>query len=68
MAIHRLKELKDMGKEDLDKTVQELETELSRERGFIASGTKAQNPGRIKEMRKVIARIKTIQKERGAIN
>ena len=65
MAILRAKEAKGMSTEELEKQMQQLHTELSRERGSVASGTQAENPGKIRETRKTIARIKTILHERG---
>jgi len=65
MAIYRIKELREKTDEELKKIEQELRTELSREKSAVKSGTKAENPGRIKEVKKTIARIKTIIKERG---
>ncbi|MBI1973524.1 50S ribosomal protein L29 [Candidatus Micrarchaeota archaeon] len=65
MAIIRLKDLKGMNSEELETKRSEIEAELSRERGSVAAGTKAENPGRIREMRKTIARIETIKRERG---
>ncbi len=65
MAIYRIKELREKTIEELEKIERELKTELSREKSAVKSGTKAENPGKIKEIRKTIARIKTIMKERG---
>jgi len=38
--------------------------DLIRERGIIATGGAPENPGRIREIRRTIARIKTIMHER----
>lgn len=45
----------------------ELRKELNTEKGLVASGGRSQNPGKIKELRRTIARIMTLisQKERG---
>ena len=64
MAIYKTKELRAMAKEELNEKLQQLETELSKEKGAVASGTKPDNPGKIREVRKTIARIITIQKEK----
>ena len=64
MAILRIKEIRRMGTEELNERLQELRTELATERGAIASGTRAENPGRIKELRRTIARILTVLNER----
>jgi len=64
MAVVKKKDLRAMGEGELKEKKQELETELSRERGAIASGTRAENPGKVREMRRTIARINTILNER----
>jgi large subunit ribosomal protein L29 len=45
--------------------LEELETELLNDRAVKAAGGAPENPGRIKELRKAIARIKTVQREEG---
>ena len=64
MAILRSKEARALGDEELDGKLQQVRTEFAREKGTVASGMKAENPGKIREMRKTIARILTIQSER----
>ena len=64
MVILRIKEIRRMGSEELNEKLQELHTELATEKGAIASGTRAENPGRIKELRRTIARILTVLHER----
>ena len=64
MAVVKKKDLRMMGEGELKEKKQELEAELSREKGAIASGTRAENPGKIREMRRTIARINTILNER----
>lgn len=51
--------------EALKSRLSELRNELRVDRANVASGGKASNPGRIKELRKSIARILTVLKERG---
>jgi len=63
MAILRSEEIRDMSKEEMDDKIFELRSELLRERSKIASGGVADNPGRIKEIRRTIARILTIRTE-----
>ncbi len=63
MAILRNEEIRDMSGEEMDDKIFELRSELLRERSKIASGGVADNPGRIKEVRRTIARILTIKKE-----
>ena len=65
MAIIRLKELRQLGNAEIKEKRQQLKTELSSEKGAIAASTKPENPGKIKEIKKTIARINTILHERG---
>ncbi len=64
MAILRAKELRALSIPELENKLKELEAELRLERGAIASGVAPKNPGKIKEIRRTIARIKTIIKEK----
>ena len=64
MAIFRVDELRNMSPEELGEELVNLKSELIRERGLVVSGGAPENPGRIKEVKRSIARIKTIQKER----
>ena len=64
MAIYKSKDLRGMSNEELNEKLEQLKTELSKERGSVSSGTKAENPGKIREIRKTIARIHTIKKEK----
>lgn len=63
MAILRPTDVRKMKPEELRKRVLELQTELSKERGSISVGAPTASSGRIREIRKSIARIKTINKE-----
>ncbi|MCS7134949.1 MAG: 50S ribosomal protein L29 [Candidatus Aenigmarchaeota archaeon] len=58
------KDLKKMNDAELDKLLKDLRLELMKERGNIAMGGTVKNPGRIREIRKNIARILTIKTER----
>jgi large subunit ribosomal protein L29 len=64
MAIFRVDELRNMSPEELVEELDTLKSELIRERGLVVSGGAPENPGRIKEIKRSIARIKTITKER----
>jgi large subunit ribosomal protein L29 len=64
MAIIRVKELRELSDAELEKKLKELRGELMRARTQIASGAPPDNPGRIRELRKTIARILTILRER----
>lgn len=63
MALLRTKEIRNISRNDLEKKLEELELELSKEKASAFIGT-AKKPGRIKEIRRTIARIKTVIGER----
>ena len=64
MAILRIKELREMNEKDLDKKLNELKLELAKEKANINIGASVTSPGRIKEIKRTIARIETIKKEK----
>ena len=57
----KFKEIKQMNKDDLIKKVVELKKELMKLRAQVATGTTPQNSGRINQIRKIIAKAKTVQ-------
>jgi len=63
MPILRVKEIRDMPSEERMKKLNELKTELIRLKTMIEAGGTVENPARIKELRKTIACILTIEKE-----
>jgi large subunit ribosomal protein L29 len=63
MAILRKKEIRAMSSEDRRKKVNELQTELVRLRTMVKAGGSIENPSRIRELRKTIARLLTIENE-----
>ena len=65
MAILKTNEIKDMSDKDLEKKLTDLYLELAKERAQLKIGGSPENPGRIKEIRRTIARILTIKKLRG---
>jgi len=65
MTLIHVEELRDMTAAERAAELEEFETELLNERAVKAAGGAPENPGRIKELRKAIARIKTIQREEG---
>lgn len=65
MAILRTNEIRDMTPAERQQELEELETELLNSRAIQAAGGAPENPGRIGEIRRTIARIKTIQREEG---
>lgn len=63
MPILRLKDIRAMSSEDRRKKLTELRTELMRLKTMIKAGGAVENPGRIRELRKTVARILTIENE-----
>lgn len=59
----RIKEIRSMEKKDLNKRLSELWLELTKEIGNVKRGRAIKNPGKIRVLRKDIARILTIKKE-----
>jgi len=68
MPLLRTKEIRAMDAEAIAKKLSELRDELMHERGVAAMGGAPPNPGKIRALRKNIARILTIMSEeqRGA--
>lgn len=56
-------EIRDMTEAEREKKLQDLRTELSNERAIAASGGAVENTGKIKTLRRTIARILTIMRE-----
>ncbi|KAF5420954.1 MAG: 50S ribosomal protein L29P [ANME-2 cluster archaeon HR1] len=65
MAILRVDEIRNMSREERLDELDNLNNELIRERAIASAGGAPENPGRIGEIRRTIARIKTINKELG---
>lgn len=62
MAILRNSEMREMNSEELDDKLVQLQNDLMKMRGVLASGGIPENVGRMRETRKMIARILTIKK------
>jgi len=65
MSIFRMEEIRKMGEQERQEELETLMKDLLHERGMIATGGAPDNPGRIGEIRKAIARIKTVRGEKG---
>ena len=63
MPLLRTKEIRTMDADTLSKKLVELRDELMHERGVAAMGGAPPNPGKIRALRKNIARILTIMSE-----
>ena len=66
MALLRTKEIRAMDAAAREKKLRELRDELMHERGVAAMGGAPPNPGKIRALRKNIARLYTIQAQEGA--
>lgn len=63
MPILRIKDIRSMSYEDRRKKLDELRTELSRLQTMIRAGGAVENPARVHELRKTIARVLTVDSE-----
>ncbi len=61
MAIIKKNDLKKMSNEELEKKMLDLQKQLMKSNAQISAGTTPENPGRVREIKKTIARI--IQKQ-----
>ena len=64
MPLLKTDEIRGMEEEELRDTLEELRDELLHEKGQAAMGGAPESPGRIKAIRKNIARILTVMNEK----
>jgi large subunit ribosomal protein L29 len=65
MTILYPEEIRDMTPAEREAELDDIETELLNAKAVQAAGGAPDDPGRISELRRTIARIKTIQREEG---
>lgn len=58
--MKQMKELKKINSEELNKRLEELTKELMKYNAQISTGTPPENPGQVRNVKRTIARIKTI--------
>jgi large subunit ribosomal protein L29 len=63
MPILRLKDISDMSSEERTTKLSELRAELARLKTMVRAGGAVENPARMRELRKTIAKILTIENE-----
>jgi len=63
MPIIRVKEIREMSPEERTKRLNDFRTELMRLKTMVKAGGTVENPARIKELRRAIARILTVERE-----
>ena len=61
MPILRKREISQLLPDERQKRLRELRTELAKMRTTVESGGRMENPARIREIRKTIARLMTIE-------
>ncbi len=64
MVILRSSEIRKLGGKELEDKVTELKKELMKLRSQISTGTLPESPGKVKEIKRTLARINTIQNQR----
>jgi large subunit ribosomal protein L29 len=67
MAILHVEEIRDMTPAEREAELEDLETELLNAKAVQAAGGMPENPSRPGELKRTIARIKTIQREEGDV-
>ena len=68
MTVLHPAEIRDMTPAEREAELEDLETELLNAKAVQAAGGAPENPGRVSELKKAIARIKTIQREEGDLS
>jgi large subunit ribosomal protein L29 len=64
MPIVRMNDIRKWTSEELEKKLEEYRSELLEQRALQASGGAIENPGRIREVRRTVARILTVINEK----
>jgi len=64
MAIIKISAMRDMDTSNINKKMAEIKLELVKEKAKIAVGGIPDNPGKIREMKKTLAKILTLKNER----
>lgn len=64
MTLLRMKDLRALSDEDLQKKIADIENDLLRERGTAAMGGAPPSPGRLRALRTNVARALTVLSER----
>ncbi|WP_297067757.1 50S ribosomal protein L29 [Thermococcus sp.] len=57
-------EIRDMSVDEINEKLRELRLELAKERGVLTMGASTENPMVIRDLRRDIARLLTIRKEK----
>jgi large subunit ribosomal protein L29 len=66
MAELRSKDARKLSRSELDEKARELRLEIAKEKANIAIGAPVSSPGKMREMKRTIARILTIRREKAS--
>jgi len=64
MAILRTKELRQKSKDELQELLSGYRAELRRLKAQVSAGVRPENPGKVRELKRTVARILTILQEK----
>ncbi len=64
----KFKEIQKLSPQDREKKVKEMRVELLKLNGQVQTGTAPKSPGQIKELKRSIARIKTLETQEAMVN
>jgi len=64
MAILKPKEIRKLEEKDIQSKLNELKLELSKEKANIRIGANVTSPGKLREIKRTIARIETIRNQK----
>jgi len=64
VAILKPKEIRNLSRSEIDKKAEEMKKELIKLKSQVATKAVPENPGRIREIGRTLARILTIQNEK----
>jgi len=64
MAILKARQIREMKLEEIEKKISELRLELMKEMANVKMRRPIKNPGKIRELKRTIARLLTIKKEK----
>jgi len=64
----KIKEIRELSKEDLNSKLEELKKDLIKQNAQISTGTTPKSPGQIRQIKKTIARIIMVLKDKERTN
>jgi large subunit ribosomal protein L29 len=67
MAILRAKDVRELSDVELQEQMDKIKLELIQHYGKVSAGGSTENPGRIKELRRTVARMMTEQNRRRTV-